>query len=139
MECSRYNSRGIGGETSKWQWVNSKLVSFRSGFRIHNSNLHLCLKRWTRLLELEKIYSMCIMGSRKFLNFHALNLASCLISHAFLPSFLLHNGHLSSSKLMISSTYFGSNHLPTHSTHAVPHHPIEDLVQLTWVHHFAAV
>ena len=32
-----------------------------------------------------------------------LNLASCLISHVFLPSFLLYNGHFSSSKLMISS------------------------------------
>ena len=31
-----------------------------------------------------------------------LNLTSCLISHAFLPYFLLHNGHLSSSNLMIS-------------------------------------
>ena len=38
MKCPRCNSRGRGGETSKWQWVNSKLVSFRSGFRIHKLN-----------------------------------------------------------------------------------------------------
>ena len=38
MECHRCNSWGRGDETSKWQWVNSKLVSFRSGFWIHKLN-----------------------------------------------------------------------------------------------------
>ena len=37
-----------------------------------------------------------------------LNLASCLIFHVFLPSFVLHNGHFSSSKLMISSSCLSS-------------------------------
>lgn len=41
MECFRCNSRGRGGGTSKWQWVNSKLVSFRSGFRIHKLNFEI--------------------------------------------------------------------------------------------------
>ena len=35
MKCLRCNSRGREGKTSKWQWVNSKLVSFQSEFRIH--------------------------------------------------------------------------------------------------------
>ncbi|KAL6320566.1 hypothetical protein AAG906_007645 [Vitis piasezkii] len=80
MECSRCNSRDRGGGTSKWQWVNLKFVSFRSGFRIHNVGL------------------LTSQASKRYI----LNFASCLISHAFLPSFLLHNGHFSSSKLMIS-------------------------------------
>ena len=41
MECFRCNSRGRGGRTSKWQWVNSKLVSFWSGFRIHKLNFEI--------------------------------------------------------------------------------------------------
>ena len=35
MEHPRCNSRGEGGETPKWQWVNSKLGLFQIRFRIH--------------------------------------------------------------------------------------------------------
>ena len=41
MKCFRCNSRGRGGGTSKLQWVNSKLVSFWSGFRIHKLNFEI--------------------------------------------------------------------------------------------------
>ena len=45
------------------------------------------------------------------LNFHAnlMNLASCLISHVCVPSFLLHNGHYLSLKLMISLSCLSSS------------------------------
>ena len=80
------------------------------------------LKHWTpNFPSFEKTYSTSKMDSRNFskfvlkfkvyvatrfwvLNFHQLNLAWCLIFHVFLLSFLLHNGHFSSSKLMISSS-----------------------------------
>ncbi|KAL6323844.1 hypothetical protein AAG906_005839 [Vitis piasezkii] len=107
MECPRCNSRGRGGQTSKWQWVNSKLVSFRSGFRIHNIGLLTS--------RASKIY--------------ILNLASCLISHVFLPSFLLHNGHFSYFKLMISSSclsLWSMRHDTDHCT--ALRHAIQDLI-----------
>ena len=91
MECSRCNSQGRGGKTLKLQWVNSKLVSFRSGFRIHKLNFEIIskwpsslvqlssnghtsfqlrfanhLKRWTSdFRSFETIYRMYIMDSRK--------------------------------------------------------------------------
>ena len=43
-EHPRCNSRGEGGETPKWQWVNSKLGSFRIGFQIHKLNFEIILK-----------------------------------------------------------------------------------------------
>ena len=52
MECPGCNSLGRGGETSKWQWVNSKLVSFRSGFRIHELNFEIISKRPFNFVQL---------------------------------------------------------------------------------------
>ena len=45
MKCHGHNSRGRGGETSKWQWVNSKLGSFQIGFRIHKLNFEI-ISKW---------------------------------------------------------------------------------------------
>ena len=78
MKCLRCNSRGREGETPKWRWVNSKLVSFRSGFRIHKLNFEIISKWPSSLVQLSSN------------------------DHNFLPFFLLHNGHLSSSNLRIS-------------------------------------
>ena len=52
MECSRCNSRGRWGETSKWQWVNLKLVSFWSGFRIYKLNFEIISKWPFNLVQL---------------------------------------------------------------------------------------
>ena len=85
-----------------------------------------CLKSWTfDFLRFKMISSMYKMDSKKYsefvlkseymlpsdflvLNFHAVE--SCFMPHfsCFLPSFLLHNGRLSYSKLMISSSYLFS-------------------------------
>ena len=96
MKCPRCNSWGRRGETSKWQWVNSKLVSFWSGFRIHKLNFEIIskwlfslvqlfsnghnffisapictpLKRWTpEFPSFETIYSMYTMDSSKCFKF----------------------------------------------------------------------
>ena len=78
MECFRCNSRGKGSGTSKWQWVNSKLVSFRNDLPTWCSCLQMaitssfqlrfvhCLKPWTPdFLSFKTIYSMYIMDSTK--------------------------------------------------------------------------
>ena len=88
MECPRWNSWGRGDETSKRQWVNSKLESFR----IHKLNFEIISKWSFNLVQLSsnghnffistpictlfealdswlpeiwKIYSMSKMDSRK--------------------------------------------------------------------------
>ena len=49
MECPICNSRGKWGKTSKWQWVNSKLGSFRIGFQIYKLNFEFIswISKWS--------------------------------------------------------------------------------------------
>ena len=62
MKCPRCNSRGEGGETSKWQWVNWKLVSFQSGSRIHKLNFEI-ISKWPFSL-VHTIWNVGLLTSR---------------------------------------------------------------------------
>ena len=115
-------------------WISNSQVEFQNGpstlcgcIQIAITSLFQlqfahCLKCWTLdFLSLKIINSIPKLNFRKYskfflkailyattrfwvLNFHAIESYFMPHFHIFLPSFLLHNGHFSSPKLMISSS-----------------------------------
>ena len=117
-----------------FEFISWILKSFRNGLSTLHSYFQMvitslfqlqfahCLKCWTLdFLSLKIINSIPKLNFKKYskfvlkvrlyattrfwvLNFHAIESYFMPHFHIFLPSFLLHNGHFSSPKLMISSS-----------------------------------